>query len=303
MKYLLIILINLPQQGVFFSQHQAFQCFKNVEPIRWEILTPIEQDTDGDGVPDKKDACPDEPGLKGNKGCPEGIVPPEKAFRFDRDKDGILNDVDKCPDLAGIEEEEGCPPNPYKALKNLNISSSVQDIKIENPPMPTIFEAQTPPIELSASQPNRDADHDGVKNSEDKCPFTPGTKSKLGCPDLSETEDNILRSIEEDVTFEIIQSKLSENAKASLEALSVMISIPFPNTSVRFSVYADEYGWHQDNVNLSIERGKSIEKYLIEKGIDRSRIRLQYFGDLRTPRTGTWVQSERSKVVAELIFP
>lgn len=293
MKYLLLLLIH-------FSEVQGFQSFNRVETL---IEKPIEQDTDGDGVPDKKDACPDEPGLKENKGCPEGIVPPEKAFRLDRDKDGILNDVDKCPDLAGTEEEEGCPPNPHKTIENLNMSPKVQAIKLENPPMPAIFEAQTPPTEISASQPNRDADHDGVKNSEDKCPFTPGTKSKLGCPDLSETETNILHSIEEDVTFETIQSKLSENAKASLEALSVMITIPFPNTSVRFSVYADEYGWHQDNVNLSIERGKSIEKYLIEKGIDRSRIRLQYFGDLRTPRTGAWVQSERSKVVAELIFP
>lgn len=292
MKYLLLLLIH-------FSQVQGFQTFRRFETLS-ETLT---QDTDGDGIPDKKDACPDEPGLKENKGCPEGIKPPEKAFRLDRDKDGVLNDVDKCPDLAGNAEDEGCPSNPNKVIEPVVVSPKLQDIKIENPQMPTLFEAQTPPTELSAAQPNRDADHDGVKNREDKCPFTFGAKSLQGCPDLSETETNILASIQEDVTFETIQSKLSEKAKESLEALSVMISIPFPTASVRFSIYADEYGWHTDNVNLTIERGKAIEKYLVAKGIEKNRIRLQYFGDLRTPKTGAWVQSERSKVVAELIFP
>jgi OOP family OmpA-OmpF porin len=64
-------------------------------------------DRDGDGVPDVKDHCPDEPedrdGFEDEDGCPDP----------DNDKDGILDTKDKCPnepeDLDGFEDEDGCP--------------------------------------------------------------------------------------------------------------------------------------------------------------------------------------------------
>jgi serine/threonine protein phosphatase PrpC len=52
-------------------------------------------DQDGDGVPDYRDDCPDEPGLPALDGCP------------DRDGDGVADRVDRCPDAPG--EFEGCP--------------------------------------------------------------------------------------------------------------------------------------------------------------------------------------------------
>lgn len=55
-------------------------------------------DSDGDGVPDKDDGCPDKPGPGPLDGCP------------DRDGDQIPDMVDKCPDVFGTPELEGCPP-------------------------------------------------------------------------------------------------------------------------------------------------------------------------------------------------
>lgn len=55
-------------------------------------------DFDGDGVPNKDDACPTEPG-DGPTGCPSS----------DRDNDGVRNDIDDCPDIPGIKENGGCP--------------------------------------------------------------------------------------------------------------------------------------------------------------------------------------------------
>src|ERR1700744_5132921 len=60
---------------------------------------------DHDGVLDKDDACPDDPGMKTDdpttNGCP------------DRDKDGIIDKVDACPDVAGLKTSDpktnGCP--------------------------------------------------------------------------------------------------------------------------------------------------------------------------------------------------
>ena len=55
------------------------------------------QDTDNDGVSDKKDICPEVPGLKEFEGCP------------DTDGDGIPDNKDACPEEAGTPELNGCP--------------------------------------------------------------------------------------------------------------------------------------------------------------------------------------------------
>ena len=64
------------------------------------------EDSDGDGIPDDLDACPNEPedhqGSLPNDGCPA----PK-----DRDNDGIPDDMDKCPDQPGVPDNFGCPPD------------------------------------------------------------------------------------------------------------------------------------------------------------------------------------------------
>ena len=68
-------------------------------------------DRDKDGIYDKDDACPDEPGVKSDdpkkNGCP---LPPS-----DRDGDGIFDKDDACPDIKGVKsadpEKNGCPPD------------------------------------------------------------------------------------------------------------------------------------------------------------------------------------------------
>ena len=53
------------------------------------------KDTDGDGVYDKNDACPEVPGLKTFNGCP------------DADNDGIKDSDDACPQVAGLATLNG----------------------------------------------------------------------------------------------------------------------------------------------------------------------------------------------------
>jgi outer membrane protein OmpA-like peptidoglycan-associated protein len=57
-------------------------------------------DSDGDGVPDVEDYCPEVPGPASNHGCP---------LSGDRDRDGITDDIDRCPDQPGPKENFGCP--------------------------------------------------------------------------------------------------------------------------------------------------------------------------------------------------
>jgi outer membrane protein OmpA-like peptidoglycan-associated protein len=83
-----------------------------------------EDDRDKDGVIDKEDNCPDEPGPVALGGCPDrdndGVADkmdacPDKAGPVnqqgcpDTDGDGIADNLDKCPNVAGIAEMKGCP--------------------------------------------------------------------------------------------------------------------------------------------------------------------------------------------------
>jgi outer membrane protein OmpA-like peptidoglycan-associated protein len=58
------------------------------------------RDSDGDGVPDVDDLCPDVPGPAEHRGCP---------LFTDRDGDGVSDDIDRCPELPGPKENFGCP--------------------------------------------------------------------------------------------------------------------------------------------------------------------------------------------------
>lgn len=96
------------------------------------VLTPPDKDTDGDGVLDAKDKCPNTPkGLKVDEdGClidsdrdgvydyqdecpdtPLGVAVDKKGCPFDTDEDGVLDYKDECPDtMKGLSVDvKGCP--------------------------------------------------------------------------------------------------------------------------------------------------------------------------------------------------
>lgn len=54
-------------------------------------------DSDGDGVADNVDQCPDKPAPGTAQGCP------------DSDGDGLADNEDKCPNVKGVSTNKGCP--------------------------------------------------------------------------------------------------------------------------------------------------------------------------------------------------
>ena len=77
-------------------------------------------DRDGDGIPDKRDACPDEPGPRSNNGCP--LDKPQKDKYMDSDGDGIPDHKDKCPYTWGPPENDGCPIVEKKEQQTLDFA-------------------------------------------------------------------------------------------------------------------------------------------------------------------------------------
>lgn len=108
------------------------------------------KDTDGDGIIDEEDACPQVPGDLSAKGCP------------DADGDTLEDSEDICPFIAGKVELNGCPDTDGDGLAD--ISDECPNIKGTVNGCP-------------------DKDEDGVKDEEDKCPEIPGGIATHGCPD------------------------------------------------------------------------------------------------------------------------
>lgn len=77
-------------------------------------------DTDGDGVVDSLDQCPDTPAgtVVDARGCP----PPAPVGNPDLDGDGVPNDLDQCPDTpAGFKVDGiGCMVEQTVALQSVN---------------------------------------------------------------------------------------------------------------------------------------------------------------------------------------
>lgn len=110
------------------------------------------KDSDDDGIPDKEDACPQEPGVLSARGCP------------DQDGDGIEDLEDICPGIPGVYELNGCPDSD---------GDMVADRFDLCPEIPGKESTQGCP----------DLDGDGFRDDLDECPAEAGTKLLLGCPD------------------------------------------------------------------------------------------------------------------------
>lgn len=112
------------------------------------------RDTDGDGILDHEDECPEEPGPVENNGCPEK----------DRDEDGIPDDEDECPDDPGLAKYAGCPDTDGDGLIDKIDECPEEPGKPENNGCP-------------------DTDGDGILDHKDECPNVAGLKEHRGCPD------------------------------------------------------------------------------------------------------------------------
>lgn len=126
-------------------------------------------DTDGDGVPDTLDQCPNVPAAT-TTGCP---APPPPT---DTDGDGVPDVSDHCPTIAGPSKYNGCPDTDGDGIPD-NLDACPN--------------AAGPPD--TAGCP--DADGDGIPNKTDKCKtvfavvgYSTIGDGRLGCPEPLATQ-------------------------------------------------------------------------------------------------------------------
>ena len=108
-----------------------------------------------------------------------------------------------------------------------------------------------------------DDDHDGVKNSLDKCPNSPaGAKvDQDGCPILVNLHAN----------FKTNSSKIEPATEAHVQEFAEFMKL-YPEYNAEIIGYTDNVGKPAYNVKLSEARAKAIKADLEKQGVDAKRI-------------------------------
>jgi outer membrane protein OmpA-like peptidoglycan-associated protein len=237
------------------------------EPLR---LRPAQKsDRDEDGILDEVDACPDQPGPKSDEpekhGCP---------LPGDRDRDGILDEVDACPDEPGVAsddpERSGCP----RLDRDKDGVFDEDDYCPKEPGIRT-----TDPL-TNGCPPPKDTDQDGIIDPDDACPEAPGPRNddrkKNGCP-AARVEKGQIRILER-VEFENNSAKIRPESDGILQAvLGVMKEHP-ELTKLSVEGHTDNRGAAKHNLDLSQRRAASVMKWLVDHGIDKTRLGSKGFG-------------------------
>jgi outer membrane protein OmpA-like peptidoglycan-associated protein len=232
-------------------------------------------DNDQDGVPDAKDQCPNEKetvnGYKDDDGCPEK----------DTDGDGILDEKDKCPLVAenknGIQDDDGCP----------ELDSDGDGIFDAVDKCPNAAEDKDG-FEDDDGCPDPDNDKDGIPDAVDKCPNQPetinGFEDTDGCPDKGEAKvklegDKIL--ILDKVYFATGKDVILERSFNLLTQVASTLKAHLEIKKLRVEGHTDSQGNEASNLELSQRRAFSVRRFLSERGIDLARLEAQGFGQVR----------------------
>lgn len=209
-------------------------------------------DIDGDGIMDKDDACPDMAGSPATQGCP------------DTDRDGVIDSKDKCPNLAGDVKDGGCPDSDKDGLSDNNdrCPNTYGAIKNNGCPWP-------------------DTDGDGVTDNLDNCVNERGPKDNKGCPvQLTEEAKKKLGVYAKTIQFNSGKSQFKPGVTKTLD---IIVEVMEEFDGVRFDVegHSDSSGNDANNLKLSKERAQAVVDYLTSHGIDDWRLHAVGYGETR----------------------
>jgi outer membrane protein OmpA-like peptidoglycan-associated protein len=214
-------------------------------------------DTDGDGINDEEDKCPGQKGTLKYNGCP---IP-------DSDGDGLNDEEDKCPNQAGTAKYNGCPVP----------DTDGDGINDENDKCPN--QAGTAKYD---GCPVPDRDNDGINDENDKCPDVAGIASNDGCPEekpaVSDKVSKTVSTNAQSIQFTGTSTTLTSRANTSLNNI-VKILNDDPALKVKIEAHTDNAGDDTKNMTLSTNRAEAVKAYLVKKGISEDRITTEGFGE------------------------
>ena len=216
-----------------------------------------ERDSDSDGIPNSRDACPyeaeDADGYQDDDGCPD----------IDNDGDGVADINDDCPDEAedfdGYQDEDGCPDLD-------NDADGIPDAMDQCPDEAEDIDG----FQDEDGCPDLDNDADGIPDLLDQCANTPVgiAVDSLGCPLVAKIETELILS---GVTFASGSANLAATSYTVLDTVLQSLQA-YPDVILEVQGHTDSQGDNNKNFVLSQDRAQAVVNYLASRGIDTSRL-------------------------------
>ena len=211
------------------------------------------KDSDGDGIVDDKDKCPNEAEDKDNFQDEDGCPDP------DNDGDNISDTLDRCPteaeDMDGFEDDDGCPD---------------ADNDVDKICDPWVSEKGLHPKYAEICK--------GI----DKCPTEPETRNSFedddGCPDQAVKVDKKEVIILQQVLFYYDKTRIKEESFPLLDEVVTVLKEHPELRKLRVEGHTDERGNPAYNLKLSGGRAKAVVDYLIEHGVEGKRLISKGYG-------------------------
>jgi len=262
----------------FDSREDASSVVTHMQHLAGLVFKFGAKDTDGDGIYDKDDACPDVAGLKQFNGCPDsdadGIEDSKDACPNDAgtvemngcpdtDGDGIADKDDACPDVAGLKAFDGCPDTDGDGIADKN--DKCIDVK-------------GPKENNGCPWPDRDGDT--VLDKDDKCPDVKGTVANKGCPEISDEAIKKLNDYAKTILFDTNKDTFKQQTYPVLQAIAAILK-EYPSSKFAIEGHTDSDGGDDFNQRLSDARANAVKTYLMEQGIDQFRLSALGYGESR----------------------
>lgn len=232
-------------------------------------------DSDGDGVGDKKDQCPN---------TPAGCIVDAKGCPVDSDGDGVCDGVDTCPNTpAGARvDANGCPVDSdgdgvFDGPDQCPNTPAGCTVDSNGCPVDSDRDGVCDGIDQCANTPTgarvdakgcpMDSDGDGVWDGIDQCPNTPaGARvDKDGCPiEISKREMEMLEKgsiTARDIYFDTAKSTLKPESEKTLQELCVIFQ-QWPSLQIEIGGHTDSQGSNEYNQGLSDERAAAVNAWL-----------------------------------------
>jgi outer membrane protein OmpA-like peptidoglycan-associated protein len=229
-------------------------------------------DTDGDGVFDNEDQCVSEPQGSNpdpaRRGCP----------LRDRDGDGVFDNTDQCPD-----QPQGSNPDPTRpgCPAGDRDGDGVVDHEDQCPD-----ESRLPfPDPSRNGCPLPDADHDQVPEPPDACPGVPGVPSpdpaRNGCPNTDVRMEGAQIRILQQVFFDTDRDTIKRRSNRILQAVADVLRAAPHIRRVSVDGHTDNRADEAHNMDLSQRRAAAVVRWLVEHGIEPSRLEAHGYGPTR----------------------
>jgi outer membrane protein OmpA-like peptidoglycan-associated protein len=186
----------------------------------------------------------------------------------DRDNDGFVDASDNCPDEAetinDYLDNDGCP----------ELDSDGDGIWDEQDNCPDEAEIINAYLDEDGC-PESDRDGDGFWDEQDSCPdeaeTVNGYQDQDGCPDEIPEEVQAFTGAIKGITFETGSDVIRPSSAATLDQ-AVTVLQTYPDVRLLILGHTDDRGERDLNLDLSKRRAEAVKVYLVERGIDASRL-------------------------------